>query len=368
MGEMPPGSSSLGDVGCGGPARRHLQAACCHHGLGKEEQLQGRILQLTGRLTRKPLTWIGLTGLTCGVAAFAMAAPAQATPYPPSTSSCQYSNSATPANSAFVVGVTPGSTITISCTAGSFADSSTLLVLEASGLAGIVSPSSAELDEVDIGSLQAVSTGADGSLNATYTVPTAYSAADPNAQCPAPQAQINVGLGCNLVIINTSLTPVNEAQVTYQGQGTPNRPTLRVRIASIKRGVKTLTASDVPGACPTPVTATSHCWWGAPNTGAPSTAFSGIPALEALVSRHIAKNTLQVTPTVYCQAGATAAACSGLPAGTLVPPALSGTMTVTRGIEPVTIDEPNTTPYSGNGTLSPLMPGTTNVQAIQLEF
>jgi hypothetical protein len=276
----------------------------------------------------------------------------------------------TSANSAFVVGVTPGSTINVSCAAGSFPANSLLVIVEASGLAGIVSPASAELDEVDVGSLQLVSTGSDGSLNTTYTVPTTFSASDPNAACPATQAQINVGLGCNLVIVNLSLSPVNEAQLAYQGQGTPNSPTLKATLKSVSHaGVKTLTASDKPGACPTPVTATSHCWWGVPNTGAPNpTAFSGIPGLAALVSKHLAQNTLQVTPAVYCAAGATAAACSGLPAGTLVPPALSGTMTVTRGLEPVTIDEPNTTPYTGNGTMAPLITGTSNVQATQLGF
>jgi hypothetical protein len=331
----------------------------------KEEQMQGRVL----RLLRRPLTLAGIGGLACSAAAFAVTTPAQAQAFPPSTSSCQYSNSATQANPAFVVGVTPGSTISISCAPGSF-PGKTVFIIEGSGLAGIVSPASAELSEVDLGSLQGASLGSDGSLNATYTVPTKFSASDPNAACPATQAQINVGLGCDLVILNGSLSPVNEAQLAYQGQGTPNSPTLKVTLKSVSHaGVKTLTASDDPGACPIPVTATSHCWWGAPNTGAPNAgAFSGIPGLTALVSKHLAQNTLQVTPAVYCAAGATAAACSGLPAGTLVPPALSGTMTVTRGLEPVTIDEPNTTPYAGNGTMPSLVPGSANVEATQLEF
>jgi hypothetical protein len=331
--------------------------------------MQGRIprpTHITGRLLKKPLAWIGLSGMACAAIAILGTTPAQAEAYPPSTSSCQYSNSVTPPNSSFVVGVTPGSTISISCAAGSFPDSSLLAVIEASGLAGIVSPASAELNEVDLGALSLVTTGSDGSLNATFTVPATFSAPDSNAVCPATQAQINVGLGCDLVIANLSATALNEAQIAYQGQGRPNNPTLHVSISSFSRGVETLTASDDLGACPTPVTATSRCWWGAPVTGAPNaTAFSGIPGLDSLAGRHIAENTLQVSPAIYCQAGATAAACAGLPEGTLIPPALSGTITARRGAGPIVVDEPNTTPYRGRGFLPPLVPGTRNVEAVQ---
>jgi hypothetical protein len=126
--------------------------------------------------------------LACAGIALAATAPAQAEAYPPSTSSCQYSNSVTPPNSSFVVGVTPGSTISISCAAGSFRDSSLLAIIQSSGLAGVVSPASAELNEVDLATLSLVTTGSDGSLSATFTVPATFSAPDPNAQCPATQA------------------------------------------------------------------------------------------------------------------------------------------------------------------------------------
>ena len=210
-----------------------------------------------------------------------------------------------------------------------------------------------------------MSSSADGSLNATFTVPTAFAAPDANAVCPATQAQINVGLTCLLVIASLSAAPLNEAMVVYDGQGTPNAPTVHTTFRTA-RGVKILTESDVAGSCPTPPTAASHCWWGAPVTGAPNpTAFSGIPALQAQVSRVIAANHLSVSPAVYCQAGATAAACSGVPAQTLIPPALSGTITTSRGLQPVLIDEPNTTPYQGSGTLPALIPGAANVEATQ---
>jgi len=335
--------------------------------LDKEMHVQGRIRQLSRiprRFIRRPFAWASIAGLACAGGLFA-AAPAQALPLPPSASVCNYSNATTPANPSAVTGVTGGSKITISCAAGSFSPNSLLAIIEASGLAGIVSPSSAELQEVDLGSLQLVVTKADGSLDTTFTVPTSFAAPDANAACPATQAQVNVGLTCNLVIASLSAAPLDEAMVVYQDQGSPNSPTLQTTF-TVNHGVKTLTESDVPGACSIPVTADSHCWWGAAVTGAPNpTAFSGIPNLEALVSKHLMSNSLQVSPAVYCQTGATAAVCAGLPAQTLVPPALSGTVTTSTGLPPVTVDEPNTTPYQGNGTLPVLVPGSSNVEAVQ---
>jgi len=316
-------------------------------------------------VTRKAFVVLGTLGLASG-ALISQATSASATPITPSASNCTYSNGTTSANSAGVVGVTPGSTITISCAAGSFPAGTLLILVETSGLAPIVSPSSAQLDEVDIGSLALVGAAADGSLATTFKVPAAFNASDGNATCPPSQAQINVGLTCDLVMASLSgLTPLNEAELVYSGQGTPNSPTLQTKF-TVDHGVKTLTASDVPGACPTPPTADSHCWWGAPVPGSPNpTEFSGIPAPEGKVVKLVTSGTLAVSPAVYCQVGATDAACSGLPAGTLVPPALSGTVTTSLGIEPFFIDEPNTTPYTGTGTLPSLIPGSANVEAQQ---
>jgi hypothetical protein len=322
-----------------------------------------QLIRSRPRAIRKALLALGTIGLVSGVG-MVQAVTASATPIPPSTSDCSYSNSTTAPNSANVAGVTPGSTITIDCAAGTLPASSILVIAEASGLAGIISPSSAELNETDLGAISIVSSAADGSLHATFTVPASFAAADSNAVCPPTQAQINIGLTCDLVTVSLAgLQPLNEAMITYAGQGTPNAPTLRGTF-SVKRGTKTIKASDVPGACPTPPTATSHCWWGAPVTGAPNpTAFSGIPAVEAQVSKLVTTGNLNVSAAVYCQTGATAPACSGLPDGTLVPPALSGTVTTTRGLTPFTINEPNTTPYPGSGKLAALIPGTLNVGA-----
>jgi hypothetical protein len=318
------------------------------------------------RGARKAFLYLGALGLVCG-ASVAQAVPALATPLAPSTSSCTYSNAATPPNSAAVIGVTPGSTITISCAAGSLPASSLMVLVEASGLAGIVSPSSAQLNDIDLSSLGIASTGSDGSLSTSFTVPASFAASDSNAACPPTQAQINIGLTCDLVIVSlTGLQPVNEAMLLYAGQGTPNRPRLHATV-KIDRGLKTITVGDVPGACPTPPTDTSHCWWGAPVTGSPNAAFSGIPAPEALVSFRITSGTLQVSPAVYCQASATAPACTGMPDGTLIPPDLSGSITTHRGLGPfLLVEEPNATPYGGNGFLPDLISGTRNVSAATL--
>jgi hypothetical protein len=318
------------------------------------------------QVAQRAFLCLGTLGLVCGASAV-QATPASATPIPPSTSNCSYSNTATPPNPSAVIGVTPGSAITVSCAAGSVPASSTVAVVEASGLAAIISPASAQIGEVDLSAVDVTGSGADGSVSTSFTVPPSFGASDPNAACPPTQAQINVGLTCDLIVISLSsgLTPVNEAMLVYAGQGTPNNPTLHATFR-VHRGVKTLTASDVAGACPTPPTATSHCWWGAPVTGAPNpTAFGGVPAPEGKVSKLITSGDLAVSPAVYCQSGATAAACASVPAGTLIPPALSGSVTTHRGLQPFLVDEPNATPYPGNGTLPSLFSGTQNVAAKQ---
>jgi len=58
---------------------------------------------------------------------------------------------------------------------------------------------------------------------------------------------------------------------------------------------------------------------------------------------------------------------AGLPAGTLVPPALSGTITTSLSLQPVTFDEPNTTPYQGSGTLPVLFPAATTLRLHSLD-
>lgn len=307
----------------------------------------------------------GALGLACGIAI--QAVPAEATPIPPSASACDYSNAATPSNPNAVLGVRPSSKITISCAAGSFPASSSILLVEASGLAAIVSPASANLSEVDAMAIGSATTGADGSLATTFTVPAAFKATDPKAACPPTRSQINAGLTCELVVVSgTTLKPLNFAQLMYAGQRQPNKPTLRAT-AQLRNGRTTITVSQARGACPSPPTATSHCWWGAPVSGTPSRAFGGIPSPEALLASngfHVTSGTLAVSPAVYCAKGATAKVCKGLKSGTLVPPALHGKVTTRRSfLHFIDVEEPNATPYAGNGILHSLIPFTLNVAA-----
>jgi hypothetical protein len=316
-------------------------------------------------LSRSTLTIFGAFGFACGIGI--QVAPAGATPIPPSTSVCDYSNAATPSNPNAVLSVKPGSTITIACAAGSFPASSHILLVEASGLAAIVSPASANLGEVDSAAIGSATAGTHGSLSTTFKVPAAFKATDPNAVCPPTRPQINAGLTCELVLVSgTTLAPLNFAQLLYAGQKQPNKPTLRATARSLN-GKATITVSEVRGACPTPPTAKSHCWWGAPVTGTPSTAFGGIPAPEALLASNgfqVTSGTLAVSPAVYCAKGATAKACKGRKAGTLIPPALRGKVTTRRSFfHFIDVEEPNATPYTGNGILHSLIPITLNVSA-----
>ena len=296
---------------------------------------------------------LGLGGALLGGTVVLAAAPASAIPIPPSTSSCTYNGSPV----GFAASNTGGTPVTVNCTG--LPDSTLLIVAQTSPLAGVISPSSAATREADLSTGMAVTTSPTGTLNATITVTAtggspAFSALDPNAVCPPTQAQVNAGLtNCVVTVADLATTTgLNFGNVIYGTQRTPNQPTLAVHPGSIGQGGGTLNASDKVGACPTPVKATSHCWWGAALTGAPNAA-AGVPGFTVLINGKPASNTLAATPAVYCFTGATAAACSGRPAGTVVAPHLSGTITVPHvgkaGVHYVQALEPNTTTDPGNG-------------------
>jgi hypothetical protein len=68
-----------------------------------------------------------------------------------------------------------------------------------------------------------------------------------------------------------------------------------------------------------------------------------------------ATNNLSATPAAYCATGAAGPLCSGKATNTLVPPALSGTLTVPSPTPPngtVVVTEPNTTPVGGPGAVT----------------
>ena len=291
-------------------------------------------------------------GLLAGTAIVA-ATPASAIPIPPSTSSCTYNGSPL----GFAASNTTGTPVTVDCTG--LPANTLLIVAQTSPLAGVISPSSAATSEADLTTGKAVTTSATGTLTATITVTAtggspSFSALDKKAVCPPTQAQVNAGLtNCVVTVADLATTTgLNFGNVIYGTQPTPHRPTLVVT-GKITRAGGTLTASDKPGACPTPVKARSRCWWGAALTGAPNPG-AGVPGFITPIHSKPATNTLAASPPVYCFKSATAPACAGLPVGTLVGPHLSGTITLPRlGStvlhQEVVALEPNTTPDPGNG-------------------
>jgi hypothetical protein len=309
-----------------------------------------------GSVLRRACAAAGALGLGAGLlggTAILAATPASAIPIPPSTSSCTYNGSPV----AFGASNTTGTPVTVNCTG--LPAKTLLIVAQTSPLAGVISPASAATQEADLSTGMAVTTSATGTLSATITVTATggspgFSALDKKAVCPPTQAQVNAGLtNCVVTVADLATTTgLNFGNIIYPTQPTPHRPTLALTPSHIGKGGGTLTASDKAGACPTPVKARSRCWWGAALTGAPNAA-AGVPGFTVPVHGKPASNTLAASPAVYCFKGATAAACSGLPVGTLIGPHLSGTIAYphsgTVGRHEVVALEPNTTPDPGNG-------------------
>ena len=307
-------------------------------------------------IPRRVSTAAGVLALGAGLlggSAVLAAAPASAIPIPPSTSSCTYNGSPV----GFGASNTTGTPVTVSCTG--LPANTLLIVAQASPLAGVISPSSAATQEADLATGVAVTTDASGNLTATITVTATggtpgFAALDKKAVCPPTQAQVNAGLtNCVVTVADLATTTgLNFGNIIYGTQRAPHRPTLALAPGHLGTGGGTLTATDKPGACPTPVKASSRCWWGAALTGAPNPA-AGVPGFTVPIHGHPAGNTLAATPAVYCFKAATAAACAGLPAGTLIGPHLSGTIAYphsgTTGHHEVVALEPNTTPDPGNG-------------------
>src|SRR5216683_4800473 len=309
-----------------------------------------------GSVLRRARAAAGVLALGAGLlggTAILAATPASAIPIPPSTSSCTYNGSPV----AFAASNTTGTPVTVNCTG--LPANTLLIVAQTSPLAGVISPTSAATQEADLATGMAVITSATGTLSATITVTATggspgFSALDKKAVCPPTQAQVNDGLNnCVVTVADLATTTgLNFGNIIYGTQPTPHRPTLALTPSHIGKGGGTLTVSDKAGACPTPVKARSRCWWGSALTGAPNAA-AGVPGFTVPIHGKPASNTLAASPAVYCFTGATAAACAGLPVGTLIGPHLSGTITVSRvfiaGIHEVIALEPNTTPDPGNG-------------------
>jgi len=295
---------------------------------------------------------LGLSvGLLGGVGALT-ATPASAIPIPPSTSSCTYNGSPV----AVTASNTTGTPVSVSCTG--LPPSTLLIVAQTSPLAGVISPSSSAVTEADLATGKAVMTSASGTLSATITMTATggtpgFAATDKKAVCPPTQAQVNAGLtNCVVTVADLATTTgLNFGNIIYGTQLSPRVPTLKLKPSHVGEKRRLVTASDKAGACPTPVTAASRCWWGAALTGAPNAA-AGVPGFTVTIDGTPTTNTLTASPAVYCATGATATACTGLAVGTLVGPHLSGTLLVpptTEGTHTVAALEPNTTPDPGNG-------------------
>lgn len=309
--------------------------------------------RIRGSILRRTCTVAGALGLGAALLT-GVATPASAIPIPPSTSSCTYNGSPV----AFAASGTTGTPVTVSCTG--LPPSTQLIVAQASPLAGVISPSTSATAEADLNTGMLVTTSSTGTLTATITVTATggtprFSATDHHAVCPPTQAQVNAGLTNCVVTVASLATTVglNFGNIIYGTQPSPRKPTLALhkgRGHHSAGGGTTVTATDARGACPTPVLATSHCWWGSALAGAPS-ATSGVPGFTVLINGTSVGNTLAASPAVYCAINATAAACAGLPTDTLIGPHLSGTISIPAGVtaDKVTALEPNTTPDPGNG-------------------
>ena len=309
-----------------------------------------------GSVLRRACAAAGALGLGAGLlggTAILAATPAAAIPIPPSTSSCTYNGSPV----AVVASNTTGTPVTVNCTG--LPPNTLLIVAQTSPLAGVISPSTAATREADLSTGTAVTTSSTGTLSATITMTATggspgFSALDKKAVCPPTKAQVNAGLtNCVVTVADLATTTgLNFGNIIYGTQPRPHHPTLALQPSNVRPG-QTVTASDAAGACPTPVKATSRCWWGAALAGAPNAA-AGVPGFAVVTTNgRPISNTLAATPAVYCAQGATAAACTGLPVGTLVGPHLSGTLVLPRrisdGSHTVLALEPNTTPDPGNG-------------------
>src|SRR5262249_5376223 len=196
----------------------------------------------------------------------------------------------------FAASNTAGTPVTVACTG--LPANTLLIVAQTSPLAGVISPSSAATQEADLSTGTAVMTSATGTLSATITVTATggspgFSALDKKAVCPPTQPQVNAGLtACAVAAANrASPTGPNSGNTIYATQPTPHRPTLALTPSHIGKGGGTLTASDKAGACPTPVRASSRCWWGAALTGAPNAA-AGVPGFIVPIHGKPASNTL----------------------------------------------------------------------------
>ena len=192
---------------------------------------------------------VASAGLLTGALTVAVVAggssPAGAVPTPIAT--CTFNGVA---NNGLVTGVSAGGSLNISCSG--LPDSTSVVVAEASPLAGLL-PSSEASDEADLNALKFATSSSTGTLTTTYTLPTTFAANDPNAKCPPTTAQINAGMiGCAVAVAELSGTDFGDALMEYSSQPAPASPTLSLGSTTAHAGDQ---VSVADGAGP-------GNWWG----------------------------------------------------------------------------------------------------------
>ncbi len=204
---------------------------------------------------------LAATGLTL---ASTTAASAATTATTASATPCAISVSAGSGTAvgSLILGVTAGTTqITFDCNTSSNAafgvEASMLSLVGASSVS-----QEASADTSALATFKASPTdtscpaGTAGSCEtATFTIPASFSAADPNAQCPPTQAQINAGLyGCVLAVATAAGVPVPgvSALITYANSPAPAAPTV-VATPNVAVAGSSVSLSD---------TSASGDWWG----------------------------------------------------------------------------------------------------------
>ena len=266
---------------------------------------------------------------------------ASAVPTP--TASCNFNGHP---NNSYLPGITPGGSISITCTG--LPHSTSVVIAEASPLAALI-PSSDEIDEADLNAIKFVTSTPAGTLPAgtTFPVPMTFAATDTNAACPPTAAQINAGLvGCAIAVAELTGTDFGDALLDYTGQPKPAAPTLALGSTSAKAGDQ-VTVFNGAG---------TGDWWGDAysNTNLSSSDINvgGLRSGSATASIAAAKYPVitKGKKTIF---------------GPLTPPALGGEFTVPCGVtghQTVNVTEPNTTPVAGTISASAslvVLPGTT---------
>ena len=234
-------------------------------------------------------------------------------------SSCTFDGQAS-----LLTGVTPGEVISIACTG--LPPKTSVLTPEASALAGLVQSSNQE-DEADVGDLGGGKSNSAGVLATTFTVPSPFTAVDPQAACPPTQAQVNAGQEfCTISVATITAGSYGTVNIVYAGQLTPQTPTVALSPTSAGIGQQ-VAISD--GSEP-------DSWWGNSGTVTPisSADISIGGAQPASTSASISATTYNYNPA--------SALTGGKLSGSFVVPC-----GVAAGTSNVTVTEANTTGLPG---------------------